>query len=136
MADAGVGVHLLPGGCAADGGGSGWHARLRGAGAAVRGCAPVQFRRVRDRRPAAGGPRADRADRHAARTAGDDSSPVTPGASRLRSLIHRTYTAPHRESTQAPRIESLVTEVTMEVRGPHRKEHATPPAREHPSPPD
>ncbi len=75
-------------------------------------------RRHRDRRPAAGGPRADRADRHAARTAGDDSSPVTPGASRLRSLIHRTYTAPHRESTQAPRIESLVTEVTMGVWSP------------------
>ena len=46
-ADAGVAVHLLPGRGAADGGRPGRHARLRAAGAAVRGRAPVQFRRVR-----------------------------------------------------------------------------------------
>ena len=46
-ADAGVAVHVLPGGGAADGGRPGRHARLGAAGAAVRGRAPVQFRRVR-----------------------------------------------------------------------------------------
>ena len=46
-ADAGVPVHVLPGRGAADGGGPGRHARLRAAGAAVRGRAPVEFRRVR-----------------------------------------------------------------------------------------
>ena len=46
-ADAGVGVYVLPGGGAADGGGPGRHARVGAAGAAVRGCAPVQLRRVR-----------------------------------------------------------------------------------------
>ena len=45
--DAGVAVHVLPGGGAADGGGSGHHARLGAVGAVVRGCAPVQLRRVR-----------------------------------------------------------------------------------------
>ena len=46
-ADAGVAVHVLPGSGAADGGGPGQHACLGAAGAVVRGCAPVQFRRVR-----------------------------------------------------------------------------------------
>ena len=46
-ADAGVGVHVLPGRGAADGGRPGRHSRVRAAGAAVRGRAPVQFRRVR-----------------------------------------------------------------------------------------
>ena len=46
-ADAGVAVHVLPGSGAADGGGPGHHARVGAAGAAVRGCAPVQFRGVR-----------------------------------------------------------------------------------------
>ncbi len=46
-ADAGVPVHVLPGRGAADGGGPGRHARLRAAGAAVRGRPPVEFRRVR-----------------------------------------------------------------------------------------
>ena len=46
-ADAGVPVHVLPGGGAADGGGPGHDSRVGAAGAAVRGCAPVQFRRVR-----------------------------------------------------------------------------------------
>ena len=53
-ADAGVPVHLLPGRGAADGGGPGQHARLGAAGAAVRGRAPVQFRRVRLAGTAAG----------------------------------------------------------------------------------
>ena len=65
-ADAGVGVHVLPGGGAADGGGSGQHARLGAAGAAVRGCAPVQFRRVR-LAGAAAGLRRQRLRRDAAR---------------------------------------------------------------------
>ena len=46
-ADAGVPVHVLPGGGAADGGGPGRNSHVGAAGAAVRGCAPVQFRRVR-----------------------------------------------------------------------------------------
>ena len=53
-ADAGVPVHLLPGRGAADGGGPGHHARLGAAGAAVRGRAPVEFRRVRLAGAAAG----------------------------------------------------------------------------------
>ena len=53
-ADAGVGVHVLPRGGAADGGGPGQHARLGAAGAAVRGRAPVQLRRVRLAGTAAG----------------------------------------------------------------------------------
>ena len=46
-ADAGVGVHVLPGRGAADGGGPGHHSHLGAAGAAVRGCPPVELRRVR-----------------------------------------------------------------------------------------
>ena len=46
-ADAGLAVHVLPGGCAADGGGSGRHAGVGAAGAVVRGRAPVEFRGVR-----------------------------------------------------------------------------------------
>ena len=53
-ADAGVPVHVLPGRGAADGGGPGRHARLGAAGAAVRGRAPVEFRRVRLAGAAAG----------------------------------------------------------------------------------
>ena len=53
-ADAGVPVHVLPGRGAADGGGPGRHARLGAAGAAVRGRAPVEFRRVRLAGTAAG----------------------------------------------------------------------------------
>ena len=46
-ADAGVGVHLLSGCCAADGRGPGRHAGVGAVGAAVRGRAPVQLRCVR-----------------------------------------------------------------------------------------
>ena len=46
-ADAGVGVHVLPGRGAADGGRPGHHSHVGAAGAAVRGCPPVEFRRVR-----------------------------------------------------------------------------------------
>ena len=53
-ADAGVAVHVLPGGGAADGGRPGHHPHVGAAGAAVRGCAPGQFRRVRLPRAAAG----------------------------------------------------------------------------------
>ena len=53
-ADAGVAVHVLPGRGAADGGGPGRDARLGAAGAAVRGRAPVEFRRVRLAGAAAG----------------------------------------------------------------------------------
>ena len=53
-ADAGVAVHVLPGGGAADGGRPGHHPHLGAAGAAVRGCAPGQFRGVRLPRAAAG----------------------------------------------------------------------------------
>ena len=53
-AHAGVGVHVLPGGGAADGGGPGRHALAGAAGAAVRGCAPVQLRCVRLAGTAAG----------------------------------------------------------------------------------
>ena len=53
-ADAGVAVHVLPRSGAADGGGPGHHARLGAAGAAVRGRAPVQLRRVRLAGTAAG----------------------------------------------------------------------------------
>jgi Uncharacterized protein conserved in bacteria (DUF2252) len=43
-ADAGVGVHVLPGRGAADGGRPGHHPGVGVAGAAVRGCAPVELR--------------------------------------------------------------------------------------------
>ena len=65
-ADAGVAVHVLPGRGAADGGRPGRHADLGAAGAAVRGCAPVQFRRVR-LAGAAAGLRRQRLRRDAAR---------------------------------------------------------------------
>ena len=65
-ADAGVAVHVLPGGGAADGGRPGRHADVGAAGAAVRGRAPVELRGVR-LAGAAAGLRRQRLRRDAAR---------------------------------------------------------------------
>ena len=89
-ADAGVAVHVLPGGGAADGGRSGHHPHLGAAGAAVRGCAPGQFRRVR--LPlAAAGVRRQRLRRDAARPVrvGCQAAGGQPGRGRAGQRVRR-----------------------------------------------
>ena len=87
-ADAGVGVHVLPGGGAADGRRPGQHARLRAAGTAVRGCAPVQFRGVR-LTGAAAGLRRQRLRRDPARPVrvGRQAAGREPGRGRARQRV-------------------------------------------------
>ena len=89
-ADAGVPVHVLPGGGAADGGGSGRNPRVGAAGAAVRGCAPVQFRRVR-LAGAAAGLRRQRLRRDPARPVrvGRQAAGRQPGRGRPGQRVHR-----------------------------------------------
>ena len=103
-ADAGLAVHVLPWGGAADGGRPGRDAHVRPSGPAVRGCSPGELRRIRLTR-AATGVRRQRLRRDASRPLrmGRQASGREPGRGRTRQRLHRPG-VPHGRPRRRPEL--------------------------------